>query len=126
MNKLLALGVFAAVLATPFAAAARPMTATDLATLRRIGAPTVSPDGRWLVYTLRETDLAANRGRNDLWVIDLRNPENDPSRLASTSAFNEHDPHFGPDGALYFISNQSGSDQLWRIARAGRADAAGQ
>lgn len=116
MNRLLALGAFAAALATPFAASAREMTATDLASMRRVGAPTVSPDGRWLVYTERETDLANNRGRNDLWVVDLRNPGNGPSRLATTSGANEHDPRFGPDGALYFISNQSGSDQLWRVA----------
>lgn len=116
MKKLLALGALAAALAAPFAAAARPITATDMASMRRVSAPTVSPDGRWLVYAERETDLANNRGRNDLWVLDLRSPQNGPSRLASTSAYNEHDPRFGPDGALYFISNQSGSDQLWRVA----------
>jgi len=91
------------------------MTATDLATMRRIGAPTVSPDGRWLVYQLRETDLAANRGRNDLWVVDLRNPANPPTRLVTTATFSEHDARFAADGSLYFISNQSGSDQLWRM-----------
>jgi dipeptidyl aminopeptidase/acylaminoacyl peptidase len=116
MNRLLALGLCAALLATPVPAFARPMTATDLASMRRVGSPTVSPDGRWLVYTERETDLANNRGRNDLWVLDLRNPGNGPSRFATTSDANEHDPRFGPDGALYFISNQSGSDQLWRVA----------
>ena len=109
----------ACAVALAFAAAspafARPMTATDLATMRRIGAPTVSPDGRWLVYQLRETDLAANRGRNDLWVVDLRNPANPPTRLVTTATFSEHDARFAADGSLYFISNQSGSDQLWRM-----------
>jgi hypothetical protein len=42
------------------------MTATDLATMSGSPRPAVSPDGRWLVYQLRETDLAANRGRTDL------------------------------------------------------------
>ena len=46
------------------------MTATDLATMR-LAAPAVSPDGRWAVYQLRETDLEANRGRTDLWLLDL-------------------------------------------------------
>ena len=40
--------------------------------MRRLGAPAVSPDGNWAVYQLRETDLAANRGRTDLWLLDLR------------------------------------------------------
>ena len=54
------------------AAFARPITATDLATMRRLGAPSVSPDGNWAVYQLSETDLAANRRRNDLCLLDLR------------------------------------------------------
>jgi dipeptidyl aminopeptidase/acylaminoacyl peptidase len=78
MKKLLLGGtaVFAFALALlPATASARPMTATDLATMKRIAAPTASPDGRWLVYQLRETDLAANRGRTDLWLLDLSRPE---------------------------------------------------
>ena len=116
MKKLLALGAFAVALVTPFAAVARPITATDLATLRRIGAPTASPDGRWLVYQLRETDLAANRGRTDLWLLDLARAGAAPVRIASAPEHNEHDPRFSADGrSLYYLSNQSGSDQLWRV-----------
>ena len=32
--------------------------------LRRISDPQVSPDGRTLAFVERETDMAANRGRN--------------------------------------------------------------
>ena len=62
---------------------ARPITATDLATMRRLAAPAVSPDGRWAVYQLRETDLAANRGRTDLCLLDLRRADAAPVRIAS-------------------------------------------
>lgn len=83
--------------------------------MRRIGAPTVSPDGRYLIYQLRETDLAANRGRTDLWLLDLRTPGAEAVRIGSAPEHNEHDPKFSSDGRfLYFLSNQSGSDQLWR------------
>ncbi len=64
MKTLLLAGLAALALAPATAASARPMTATDLATMRRIAAPAVSPDGTWAVYQLRETDLAANRGRS--------------------------------------------------------------
>ena len=86
------------------------MTATDLATMRRLAAPTVSPDGRWAVYQLRETDLEGNRGRTDLWLLDLNRRGAQPVRIASALEHNEHDPRFSADGrSLYFLTNASGS-----------------
>ena len=43
-----------AALSTP--ALARPMTEVDLATLKRVAAPTASPDGRWVVFQMTETE----------------------------------------------------------------------
>ena len=98
------------------AAFARPMTATDLASMRRLAAPTVSPDGRWAAWQLSETDLEGNRRRTDLWLLDLRRTGADPVRIAPTPEHNEHDPRFSSDGRfLYYLSNASGSDQLWRV-----------
>src|SRR5215217_1167374 len=121
MNKLILFSLAALALA-PAAASARPMTSTDLATLRRLAAPATSPDGNLVVYQLRETDLAANRGRTDLWLLDLRRPGAQAVRLGSSPEHNEHDPRFSADGRyIYFLSNASGSDQLWRVAAAGGA-----
>ena len=39
--------------------------------LRGLSEPALSPDGSRVVYTLRETDLAADRGRTDLWLLEL-------------------------------------------------------
>jgi len=120
MKKLLLAALCAALV--PSALPARPMSATDLATMRRLAAPTASPDGRWAAYQLRETDLAANKGLNDLWLLDLRTPGAQPVRIASAADKSEHDPHFSGDGKyLYFLSNASGSEQLWRVALAGGA-----
>jgi dipeptidyl aminopeptidase/acylaminoacyl peptidase len=117
MKKLLLCGLAALALVPATAASARQMTATDLATMKRIGAPAVSPDGRWLVYQLRETDLAANRGRTDLWLLDLSRPGATAVKIASAAQHNEHDPRFSPDGRwLYFLSNSSGDDQVWRVS----------
>jgi dipeptidyl aminopeptidase/acylaminoacyl peptidase len=122
MKKILLLAAAAAFAQLPAVSQAREMTATDLATLRRLAAPTVSPDGNWAVYQLRETDLAANRGRTDLYLLDLRAAGAEPTRIASTPEHNEHDPRFSADGRhLYFLSSQSGSDQLWRVALPGGA-----
>jgi len=94
-------------------AIARPMTETDLATLKRLGAPTVSSDGNMVAYQLRETDLEANKGRLDLYIVPTNGGE--PVKIASKADKNEHSPAFSPDGSfLYYISDESGSDQLWR------------
>jgi dipeptidyl aminopeptidase/acylaminoacyl peptidase len=121
MKKLLLAG-FAAFAFVPAAAPARPITATDLATLRRLAAPSVSPDGHWAVFQLSETDLAANRRRTDLFLLDLGHPGATPVKIASQPQFNEHDARFSADGHwLYYLSNASGSDQLWRVALPGGA-----
>ncbi|MFN3946341.1 MAG: prolyl oligopeptidase family serine peptidase [Allosphingosinicella sp.] len=117
MKTMLIAGLAAAALLPVTAAAARPMTATDLATMRRLAAPAVSPDGAFAVYQLRETDLENNRGRLDLWLLDLRRAGAEPVRIASTPEHNEHSPAVTRDGRfVYYLSNQSGSDQLWRVA----------
>jgi dipeptidyl aminopeptidase/acylaminoacyl peptidase len=122
MKMLLAASLTALALASASAASARPITATDLATMRRLSAPVVSPDGRWAVYQLRETDLEGNRGRTDLWRLDLTRSGAEPARIASTDEHNEHDPRFSADGRwIYYLSNASGSDQLWRVAVDGGA-----
>jgi len=97
---------------------ARPMTETDLATLKRLGAPTLSSDGKMVAYQLRETDLAANKGRYDLYIMPSIGGE--AVKIASKPDKNEHSPAFSPDGKfLYYLSDESGSDQLWRAAVAG-------
>jgi dipeptidyl aminopeptidase/acylaminoacyl peptidase len=94
-----------------------PFSVHDLVAMDRISGQTVSPDGQWIVFTLRKTDLEANKGRTDLWLIGtdgkgLRQMTSDPA-----SDFN---PCWSKDGkAIYFISTRSGSSQVWRIAADG-------
>jgi len=117
MNKLMLASLAALAFAQAPAVLARPITATDLATMRRLAAPAVSPDGHWAVYQLRETDLAANRGRTDLYLLNLRQADAEPVKIASAPEHNEHDARFSADGRwLYYLSNASGSDQIWRVA----------
>ncbi|MEA2764627.1 MAG: hypothetical protein QOK07_1031, partial [Gemmatimonadaceae bacterium] len=39
----------------------RPMTFDDFAAVKNVGDPQVSPDGRWVLYSVRTTDVAGNR-----------------------------------------------------------------
>ena len=118
MKKLLLASLAALAIAqAPSALLARPMTAQDLATMRRIAAPVAAPDGTWIAYQLRETDLEANKGRTDLWLLNIGAKGAAPVKIASVADKNEHDPKFSPDGKfLYYLSNASGGDQVWRVA----------
>ena len=65
----LAAGLALAVL-HPTAAAAqkRPITHEDVFTAKRIGAPAVSPDGRWVVFQVTEPAYDEKEQVSDLWI----------------------------------------------------------
>lgn len=97
----------------------RGFTADDLVRLERVSDPQVSPDGRYLAYVQRETDMAANRGRTDLWLVDLSRRDAEPRRLTTHEA-NDQSPRWAPSGdAIYFLSSRSGSQQVWRLSLSG-------
>ena len=100
-------------------APSRALTPTDLNRLARVSDPQVSPNGRYVVYVQRETDLDANRGRTDLWLVDLENPALAQRRLTQHSANDTH-PRWQVDGSsVYFLSSRTGSQQIWRLSLSG-------
>ncbi|MGJ3646847.1 prolyl oligopeptidase family serine peptidase [Sphingomonas sp. GlSt437] len=104
----------AALLGAP--AIARPLTIDDVSTLSRVAAPAVSADGHWLVWQQRETDLAANKGRFDLWRLDLTKKGAKPEKLAAEPDVNETAPQFARDGVtVYFQANKGGDDNVWAV-----------
>ena len=105
----------AALAASPLAA--RPMTATDMQSMHRLGAPEVSSDGRYAVFTLSSTDWAKNKRVNTLYLLDLTKPGATPQPVAG--AEKGHDAVFGPDGALWFLMPVGDQDQLFRMAIGG-------
>lgn len=50
----------------------RPMTFTDLQRFKRIDDPQVSPDGRWVMFSAVDVDLAANTKVSHLWIVPLK------------------------------------------------------
>jgi dipeptidyl aminopeptidase/acylaminoacyl peptidase len=54
-------------------------------TLKRVGAPAVSPDGKWAVFSLLEPSYEADKESSDLWLVatDGHSP---PRRLTNTRA----------------------------------------
>jgi len=115
-------GSGALVSASAAAAERRPFTVHDLVAMKRVSDPQVSPDGRRVTFVVRETDLDADRGRTDVWLVDLDDAggaAGEPRRLTSHEA-GDSSPRWSPHGSsLYFLSTRSGSSQVWRLPLAG-------
>ena len=95
-------------------AAKHPFSVHDMLAMERISDPQVSPDGQRIVFVVRRTDLEADRGRTDLWLVDA-----DGNNLLqlTTDPENDYNPRWLPDGReIVFLSSRSGSAQVWRIA----------
>jgi dipeptidyl aminopeptidase/acylaminoacyl peptidase len=96
--------------------AAPPFSVQDLVRLERISEPAVSPDGKHVAYTLRSTDIDANKGRTAIWLIETRKRNASPVRLTDLAA-NSSAPEWSADGRfIYYLSNRGGSNQVWRLS----------
>jgi len=114
VSSLLLAGVL---LASPVAAgepATHPFSIHDMLAMERISDPQLSPDGRQVVFTLRSTDLEADKGRTDLWLVGV--DAQGLRRLTSHPA-SDANPRWSSDGkSIWFLSSRSDSSQVWRIA----------
>jgi dipeptidyl aminopeptidase/acylaminoacyl peptidase len=99
------------------AAEVHPFSVHDMLAMDRISDPRVSPDGTQVAFSVRTTDLDANRGRTDIYLAAT-----DGSwvrRLTSHEA-SDSQPRWSADGrSLYFVSTRSGSSQVWRLSLEG-------
>lgn len=112
----------------PFAAfaAPHPFDVHDLVMMDRVADPQIAPDGKRVAYQLRETDYAANKGVNDVWLVDLAGRNARPQKLEHAPFTTPSSPRWSPDGALYVLAPAKGEDtaQLWRLHVGGaKADA---
>ena len=94
-----------------------PFSVHDMLAMDRLSDWQASPDGKTIVFVRRTTDLEANKGRTDLWLV---NADGTGLRRLTTHPDADHSPRWTPDGkTIYFLSTRSGSSQIWRIAADG-------
>ncbi len=116
-NRITLVAVTALLSTASVAAAAGPskgLTVDDMLAMQRVAEPAVSPDGNWVAYTLRTTEVAANRGRTDIWLAAV---DGSSVRRLTAAPESESSPTWSPDGSyVYFLSSRGGRSQVWRIA----------
>ena len=54
-----------------FSQAKHPFTFEDMMALKRVGSPQVSPDGKWVLFSAVDVDLAANTSTPHIWVVPI-------------------------------------------------------
>jgi dipeptidyl aminopeptidase/acylaminoacyl peptidase len=102
----------------------RNLEVDDLFRLRTVGSPQVSPDGQWVAYTVRTTDLEKDKRRTRIWMAPVDGSEPLPMTAKSSSA---SEPRFSPDGKyLSFLAARKEDDkedepqnQVWLLDRRG-------
>ena len=102
-----------ALAAAQAAPATHPLTIHDMLAMDRISDSRVSPDGKWIAFNVRETDLAGNRGRTDIWLVGA---DGQGLRRLTSHPASDFNGRWTPCSRwVYFLSTRSGSSQIWRI-----------
>jgi dipeptidyl aminopeptidase/acylaminoacyl peptidase len=124
MRKLRILRLYAALLAASAAfgqpAAKRLMKVEDMHRFHDVRDLQISPDGKWIAYTLSSVDTVADKSDTDVWMVSWDGAQN---LRVTSSPEPENAPRWSPDGRyLSFLSSRPGKakgNQIWLLDRNG-------
>src|SRR5882724_4744777 len=92
------------------------MTFDDLISMQRVSDPHVSPDGKWVAFTLATPDREANRNASNIWLI----PAAGGNAKQLTNSERDNTPRWSSDGKrVAFISSRDGEAQIYFIGTEG-------
>src|SRR5438874_11036779 len=89
----------------------RAITIDDYRDIKSVGNPQLSPDGKWVAYTVTEESLKDNRGITRTWVAEVATGS---TRQLTAGPGSDRQPRWSPDGrTLAFVSTRENGAQLW-------------
>ncbi len=89
------------------------ITHEDIWLMKRVGAPTLSPDGRWVVFPVTEPSYNDQDQASDLWLVPADGSA-EPRRLTNTRA-GEGAAAWSPDGRRIAFSARREGDDVTQI-----------
>ena len=89
-----------------------PFDAAAMMKLARLSDPQVSPDGKTVAFVVQTINLEANKKPKNIYVVPVAGGT--PLLLSSSGDTNER-PRWSNDGKIFFISDRSGTPQIWRM-----------
>jgi dipeptidyl aminopeptidase/acylaminoacyl peptidase len=96
-----------------YAQGKRAITSDDLISMHRVGEAQISPDGKWVAYSVGSPDKAADRTVRNIWLVPT--PGGEPRQL--TRSGRDSRPLWSPDGKkLAFLSSRDGGSQIYLIS----------
>jgi Tol biopolymer transport system component len=97
----------------------RNITPEDLWKVKRLGAPSTSPDGQWAVVDVGIVDVAKNETTSELWLLST---DGKTQKQLTRSGGRNSSPKWSPDGkSIAFLSMRPGDEttQIYTIAPEG-------
>jgi dipeptidyl aminopeptidase/acylaminoacyl peptidase len=92
------------------AQARHPFTFEDMMKLKRVGEPEVSPDGKWVIFSVVDADIEANTKTPHIWIVPTAGGQ-EREIIADQDADR---PRWEPDGKRFaFLSTKEGGSQVW-------------
>jgi len=89
------------------------ITFDDLIAMHRIAEPKLSPDAKWVVYTLATPDMEANRNATNLWMMPVAGGD----AVQLTQSGKDSSAKWSPDGkTIAFLSSRSGDSQIYVLS----------
>ena len=113
----LLVALLAMLLGAAVAGQERSLTIEDLMTMKSVSGPVVSPEGEWVVYSVRARDMKEDKSNSQLWVVPTAGGESVPMTATETSASN---PQWSPDGNYLSFTATKGEgakSQIWTLNR---------
>src|ERR1044071_3199966 len=111
------------------AQAGRPLAIEDYYRVKTVSAPAMSPDGRWVAFTVSTRTEATNADSAEVWLVPADGSA--AARRVSPPGKNASNPRWSADGRLTYQSQylmslrpeqpDSQSSTIWTEARPGMA-----
>src|SRR2546427_8382902 len=96
----------------------RAITIDDYLALKSVGNPQLSPDGKWVAYTVTEQSLKENRGITRIWLADVASGA--VRQLTAGPGFGRPPPRVARRPPRALLSTRGKGGQTWGVSNFGR------